>query len=199
MIITVISGGQTGIDRMSLEAAREAGLPTGGSAPKDFLTGDGPDPTLQGFGLIALSTTGYNARTLKNVIDGDGTVIYGDLTGGTRLTAELCELEKKPYIVNPTPGDLVAFVRDNRVEVLDVAGNRGSKLAPERLAEYRGQFRMALSMIATAEKEGLSLRYNSDPDRKGGRTTVVRQGTLPGKELKYRRLPTTYVNPHIKA
>jgi hypothetical protein len=85
MLIKVISGGQTGIDRMSLEAARELGVPTGGSAPKDFLTEDGADPSLQDLGLVALTKKEYKARTLKNVIDGDGTVIYGDLTAAPSL------------------------------------------------------------------------------------------------------------------
>src|SRR5277367_4785158 len=103
MLIKVISGGQTGIDRIALEVARELGIPTGGSAPKDFLTEDGPDPWLQAFGLVTLPNKEYKARTLKNVIDGDGTVIYGDLTGGTRLAVEFCQRKNKPYIVNPTP------------------------------------------------------------------------------------------------
>jgi Circularly permutated YpsA SLOG family len=152
MLSKVISGGQTGIDRMSLEVARELGLPTGGSAPKDFLTEDGPDPSLQDFGLVALSNKVYKTRTLKNVIDGDGTVIYGDLTGGTRLTAEFCEQENKPYIVNPTSDDLAAFVRKNGIQVLNAAGNRGSKLAPERLRGYRELFRQALQLIIGLEK-----------------------------------------------
>jgi Circularly permutated YpsA SLOG family len=39
MNLKIISGGQTGIDLMGLEVARELGLPTGGSAPKSFGTG----------------------------------------------------------------------------------------------------------------------------------------------------------------
>ena len=125
MLIKLISGGQTGIDRMALEVSRELGIPTGGSAPKDFLTEDGPDPSLRDFGLVTLPNKAYKVRTLKNVIDGDGTVIYGDLTGGIKLTAEFCEQENKPYIVNPTPDDLAAFIRNNGIQILNVAGKRG--------------------------------------------------------------------------
>ena len=39
----IISGGQTGIDRMALELARELGLGTGGTAPKGYTTESGPD------------------------------------------------------------------------------------------------------------------------------------------------------------
>jgi Circularly permutated YpsA SLOG family len=147
MLVKVISGGQTGIDRMALEVARELGIPTSGSAPRDFLTEDGPDPSLKEFGLVTLPNKEYKARTLQNVIDGHGTVIYGDLTGGTRLTAEFCEPENRPYIVNPAPDDLAVFVRKNGIQVLNIAGNRGSKLAPERLGEYRKQFRKGLQLI----------------------------------------------------
>jgi hypothetical protein len=36
----VISGGQTGVDRIALEVARECEVPTGGTAPRGFLTDD---------------------------------------------------------------------------------------------------------------------------------------------------------------
>jgi hypothetical protein len=107
----------------------------------------GPDPSLAEFGIEAMIKKEYKARTLKNVVDGDGTVIYGDLTGGTKLTVEYCVQMNKPYVVNPTPKDLMAFVRDNRIQVLNVAGNRGSKLTPERLEGYRKQFQEGLQMI----------------------------------------------------
>jgi hypothetical protein len=147
MFIKIISGGQTGIDRMALEVARELGIPTGGSAPRDFMTEKGPDLSLATFGLVALLNKEYAARTRKNVLDGDGTVIYGDLIGGTRLTLEFCRELEKPHIVNPRAEDLVDFIRTKRIEVLNVAGNRGSKMADVRLAEYRQRLRKALIMV----------------------------------------------------
>lgn len=148
MLTKIISGGQTGIDRMALEVARELGFPTGGSAPRDFMTELGPDPSLQDFGLVALPQKEYPVRTRKNVVDSDGTVIYGDLTGGTGLTEEFCVEEGRPYLVNPEPAGLVAFIRERGIRLLNVAGNRGSKLTAKRLADYRGQFRMALLLLA---------------------------------------------------
>jgi hypothetical protein len=147
MLIRIISGGQTGIDRMGLEVARELGFPTGGLAPRDFMTELGPDPSLADFGLVALPQKEYPVRTRKNVVDSDGTVIYGDLTGGTRLTAEFCLDEGRPYLVNPGPAELAAFIGANGIGVLNVAGNRGSKLTPKRLEGYRKQFREALQLI----------------------------------------------------
>src|SRR4051812_7640047 len=48
----VISGGQTGVDPAAPRAARAAGLATGGVAPRLFLTEDGPNPALAGYGLV---------------------------------------------------------------------------------------------------------------------------------------------------
>jgi hypothetical protein len=81
------------------------------------------------------------------VIDSDGTVIYGDEIGGTKLTVEFCAEERRPYLVNPGPAELAAFVRENGIGILNVAGNRGSKLTPKRLEGYRIQFREALQLI----------------------------------------------------
>ena len=152
MSITVISGGQTGIDCMALEVAREQGFPTGGSTPRDFMTELGPDSSLAEFGWVALPQKEYPVRTRKNVVDSDGTVIYGDLTGGTKLTVEFCVDEGKPYLVNPAPAEFAAFIRERGIRVLNVAGNRGSKLDARRLADYRGQFRMALLLLAAEGK-----------------------------------------------
>ena len=43
----VISGGQTGIDQLGLEVARSLGTPTGGVAPKGYLTESGPNSSLR--------------------------------------------------------------------------------------------------------------------------------------------------------
>jgi Circularly permutated YpsA SLOG family len=149
MVIKVISGGQTGIDRMGLEVARDLGFPTGGSAPKNFMTELGPDPSLADFGLVALQQREYPMRTRKNVVDSDGTVIYGDLTGGTGLTAAFCVEEVRPYLVNPGPAELAAFVQGKEIRVLNVAGNRWTKLSMQQLAGYQEQFRESLILIAS--------------------------------------------------
>jgi hypothetical protein len=50
-LLKIISGGQTSIDRMGLEVARELGLSTGGTAAKGYLTEKGADPSLAAIGL----------------------------------------------------------------------------------------------------------------------------------------------------
>jgi len=134
----IISGGQTGVDRIGLEAARARGFETGGTAPRGYLTEAGPDYSLRSFGLVEDTSASYLPRTLKNVIDSDGTVLFGDMTStGSHLTVQYCRSNRKPYLVNPTPAALVWFIRYHRIQVLNVAGNRGSKLGLKRRAYIR--------------------------------------------------------------
>lgn len=54
MIERVISGGQTGADQAALRAARACGIPTGGWAPRGWLTEDGPSLWLAEWGLVEM-------------------------------------------------------------------------------------------------------------------------------------------------
>lgn len=127
MLKKVISGGQTGVDRIGLEVARSLGIKTGGSAPKDFRTENGVDLTLKDFGLVETTHSSYNYRTFINVASSDATVLFGDMSSaGSKLTLDY--LKNKKYIVNPTVDQLIDFIVENKVETLNVAGNRASKL-----------------------------------------------------------------------
>lgn len=129
MVKKVISGGQTGADRFGLEIAKELGIETGGTAPKSYKTENGCDNTLKNFGLVEDTSYDYNPRTEKNIINSDGTVIFGNIkSAGTKLTINLLEKHGKKYIDNPTIEKLKEFITENNIEVLNVAGNRASKL-----------------------------------------------------------------------
>jgi putative molybdenum carrier protein len=77
MLTRVISGGQTGADQAGLRAARAAGLPTGGWAPRGWLTEDGPAPWLADWGIVERPARGYPARNRRNVLDSKATVWFG--------------------------------------------------------------------------------------------------------------------------
>jgi hypothetical protein len=80
-----------------------------------------------------------------HVSDADATVLYGDPESpAAKAIFEYCLNENKPYLLNPIPDDLTAFIRDNRIQVLNAAGDRGSKIEPEFLDAYRTAFRQAL-------------------------------------------------------
>eukprot|EP01126_Amoeba_proteus_P011269 TRINITY_DN14523_c0_g1_i3.p1 TRINITY_DN14523_c0_g1~~TRINITY_DN14523_c0_g1_i3.p1 ORF type:complete len:168 (-),score=28.55 TRINITY_DN14523_c0_g1_i3:205-678(-) len=87
----VISGGQTGADRAALEAAREVGIRTGGTAPADYKTEKGPDHSLKDYGLVE-GSMGYAARTKKNVDDSTATLVIRLHEGnGTDKTIGYCQ------------------------------------------------------------------------------------------------------------
>jgi hypothetical protein len=142
----VISGGQTGIDRLGLEVAKHLDIETGGRAPKFYWTEDGPDETLKDFGLIEDETRGYLARTIHNVHNSTGTVLFGNMSSaGSVQTINFCKRYQKPYIINPNATELQFFILTNKIEILNVAGNRGSKLTQEQLSKYRAVLLEALS------------------------------------------------------
>lgn len=133
MIKRVVSGGQYGIDLIGLVEALAAGIPTGGWAPKGWLTESGPNPELgTKYGLKETGSLSYTTRTLMNVRDSDGTVLFGDMTSvGSAKTILYCDRTGKPWITNPTPERLAEWIRRYRIQELNVAGNRASKLSNE--------------------------------------------------------------------
>lgn len=130
-VIKIISGGQTGVDQIALRAARDAGMPTGGVAPKGYRTEGEQDDTdlLKGYGLKESSAGNYKVRTLQNIKDSDGTLLFGDVSSpGSKQTIEMLEAERKPYAINPTPDQVKNFIDRHNIQVLNIAGNRKSVL-----------------------------------------------------------------------
>lgn len=94
---TVISGGQTGVDRAALDWAIEKGLAHTGWCPAGRIAADGMlDRRYQ---LTETESSGYRQRTKRNVQDSDATLIIyrGSLKGGSQLTQRFAEKEDKPY------------------------------------------------------------------------------------------------------
>lgn len=134
LIIKIVSGGQTGADRAALDFAIEHGIPHGGWCPKGRQAEDGPiDGRYQ---LKETPTSDYAQRTEWNVRDSDGTVIFSIapiLTGGSKQTEDWARQHHKPLLhlwredVLPLPeAELLRFIRDNQINVLNVAGPRAS-------------------------------------------------------------------------
>ena len=131
----IISGGQTGADTGALVAARELGIASGGTAPRGWLTEDGPrESQLRAFGLLECGKDGFPARTRRNVLDSNGTLLVGKYgTGGSRLTYDVARKLAKPlfHISYPERRDRSEefrhWLEENHVAVLNVAGNRESQ------------------------------------------------------------------------
>ena len=131
----IISGGQTGVDRAALDACLANKFPCGGWCPKDRLAEDGKiDPK---YPLTETKNRNYDTRTLKNVQDSTGTLIITrkNLKGGTLLTYQITrELDKPVILVSPaktelnkTVSEIVNWIKENKVDVLNVAGPRSSE------------------------------------------------------------------------
>lgn len=153
----VISGGQTGIDRIGLEAARDVGLATGGTTPKNFMTCDGQDLSLRDvFGLTELNTNSntstslaqqYVLRSQKNVDDADAVIVFRmkpsvgtDKTIGYAQTKRWCMSSNsnsspyKPYCIINVNDDtsiernkLDKFLLQVKPRVVNIVGHRDDK------------------------------------------------------------------------
>jgi hypothetical protein len=123
----VISGGQSGADKEALKCARALGLETGGTAPRGYRTENGPDLELRDkYGLVESRSSGYTARTDKNVLDADVTLWFGRQdTPGYAATKRAASKYGKPFEENPV-GLRLAYLLENHA-VWNVAGNRESK------------------------------------------------------------------------
>lgn len=122
----IISGGQTGADRAALEAARDAGVLTGGYAPKNYLTEDGSDYTLKEFGLID-SCLDYVGRTELNVQHSDITIWFGmEDTRGFFATKRACKKHGKEFydVTDLKPESIFNIIKN--FNIINVAGNRAS-------------------------------------------------------------------------
>ena len=131
----VISGGQTGVDRAALDAARAAGLPVGGAVPRGRRAEAGRVPPRYG-AMTELASRRYRVRTRYNVAHADATLIIlrGHPDPGTVRTRRAARRLQRPCLVvdcAAAPAERTAvrirrWLRALRPRVLNVAGPRES-------------------------------------------------------------------------
>ncbi len=127
----IISGGQTGVDRAALDAAREVGLSIGGWCPRGRRAEDGPIP--ETYPLVETPSEAYGQRTAWNVRDSDATLVLvvGEPEGGTALTIREAVRQGKPHYVHrlgdPPSGTVQRWLNGQAGPVLNVAGPRESE------------------------------------------------------------------------
>lgn len=119
----VVSAGQVGAEALALEAAKELGIPTGGWAPRGFLTAGGLRPELaELFGLRELESPGYRAALVRNVADCDAVLIVRTagrpISDTVKVAADLAQEYKRPSVVAITNEDrtvleALAFLRQS--------------------------------------------------------------------------------------
>ncbi|MEZ6092958.1 MAG: putative molybdenum carrier protein [Pirellulaceae bacterium] len=133
MIETIISGGQTGVDRAALDVAIYLGIQHSGWCPLGRLAEDGEIPDV--YELVETNSRDYSVRTEKNVIDSDATLILfqNELSGGTRLTYRLCRRHHRPVLkfdltLEADTGVIHEWLKMYDVRRLNIAGPRESNV-----------------------------------------------------------------------
>ena len=128
----IVSGGQTGVDRAALDAARASGFDTGGWCPKGRRAEDGAIPAA--YPLDETETGEYEDRTRLNVRDSDATLIItrGPLAGGALKTAAEALKLGRPHRVAgldqaPDAQAVARWIGETGARVLNVAGPRESE------------------------------------------------------------------------
>jgi hypothetical protein len=131
-MLRVVSGGQTGVDRAALDAARAVGLPGGGWCPRGRRAEDGV--IAADYPLRETPSEDYAQRTEWNVRDSDGTLVLarGRTGPGTAFTIERARQLGRPLLVldlreDPDPATARQWIESEDIHVLNVAGPRESQ------------------------------------------------------------------------
>lgn len=137
---TIVSGGQTGADRGSFDAAIILGLKRGGMAPAGWRAEDGEIPLKYRVGMMQSASAAYPVRTRANVEASSGTLILslGPLPNesGSMLTAKYARQQAKPCRhIELSEHGLSTFEVDHfrewlayfNIRTLNVAGPRESR------------------------------------------------------------------------
>ena len=152
---TIVSGGQTGVDRAALDAARALGLRYGGFVPRGRRTEDGALPG-DYEGMTETESARYPTRTRRNVEAADATLILtrGGPDRGTALTLRLAETSGKPVLLidlaeteaKAASAQILDWLRCRPVGTLNVAGPRESR-QPGIHAEARNLLLQVLAAL----------------------------------------------------
>ena len=131
-VLSIVSGGQTGVDRAALDVAMERGIPCGGWCPAGRRAEDGPiDPRCP---LRETPSADPAQRTEWNVRDSDGTLLLvtSAPSPGTELTHDVARRLGRPvhrwHLDAPQDGDAFRhWLRTHNIRTLNVAGPRESE------------------------------------------------------------------------
>jgi len=130
---TIVSGGQTGVDRAALDTALSLGLNCGGWCPRGRRAEDVAIPEF--YPLKETPGRDYAQRTELNVRDSDATLILcrGKPSGGTAMTVQFAKAADKPFYfinllgVEPDKEAVRCWMAEHRVKALNIAGPRESQ------------------------------------------------------------------------
>jgi protocatechuate 3,4-dioxygenase beta subunit len=145
LMLKIVSGGQTGVDRAALDVAIERGIAYGGWCPKGGLAEDMPNPP----GLLShypdlreTPEADPSQRTEWNVRDSDRLMVLTDSRGvavskGTALAKDTAKRLGKPNIV------------------IDIDGDGGGVLAAGFIGEGQGPLTLCIAGPRESEAPGI--------------------------------------------
>ena len=139
--ITVISGGQTGVDRGALDAAINLEIPHGGWCPKGRLAEDGK--ISKKYQLKETDSEIHAVRTRRNIYYADATLVVtpSPIIGGTLLAVKETRRQNKPLLVVfqacANHIQIFEWCLTHKVSVLNVAGPRESEQPGIYLYSYQ--------------------------------------------------------------
>lgn len=146
--LTLVSGGQTGVDRAALDVARERGMPCGGWCPAGRRAEDGPIDAR--YPLRETPSDDPAQRTEWNVRDSEGTLLLlsSARSPGTDATMEIARRLGRPVYAwhldaPPDPGAFRQWLQAHKIRTLNVAGPRESE-SPGAYASARDYLRAVL-------------------------------------------------------
>jgi hypothetical protein len=135
MISKIISSGQTGADQAALDVAIKFGVPHGGWIDRGRKTENGRLPDKYQVQEMPPGSRANHAE--RNVIESDGTLIlsHGKLTGGSEFVRKMAMHHGRPWlhidlsrtIAFKAARKIRLWLKNHRIEVLNVAGPRASK------------------------------------------------------------------------
>ena len=153
--ITIISGGQSGVDSVGLQVGSFLGLPTYAIMPENCRReGESIDAFVRREGLnvrvIALASESYRFRTYANAYFSDMTIVY-DFVGseGTRATVDACACFHRPCAVLSKFGKemrraLLDRLLAERPKIINIAGNSADKIGQAILSRVYEELSLVL-------------------------------------------------------
>jgi len=137
--IVIISGGQTGVDQISLEQASRISIPAFAIVPNGKRVEGNNEIDCFSARLIELNNYSYKYRTWLNVYLSDGVILCSLFESeGTQSTLQAAKYFNRPvFIIDPTKEypeiikQIKGWIALYGIKVVDVAGHRQSYLGSE--------------------------------------------------------------------